>query len=108
MGASSSSPDRLGVATGIFGEGTVTVAAPLCWSHSTALGAVAASADAPGAKDAETAVSLLRVDVATGTSVVRCVPKTGRSHQIRIHLSHLGHPIANDEAYGGHLSLIHI
>jgi tRNA pseudouridine synthase 9 len=33
------------------------------------------------------------------TSVVRCEPKTGRTHQIRVHLQHLGYPIANDPIY---------
>lgn len=32
-------------------------------------------------------------------SVVKCVPVTGRTHQIRVHLQHLGHPIANDALY---------
>ncbi|KAI9596770.1 pseudouridine synthase [Syncephalis fuscata] len=33
------------------------------------------------------------------TSVVKCYPRTGRTHQIRVHLQHLGHPIANDPLY---------
>lgn len=32
-------------------------------------------------------------------SIVRCFPRTGRSHQIRVHLLHMGYPIANDPAY---------
>ena len=38
-----------------------------------------------------------------GTSVVECSPLTGRTHQIRLHLQWLGHPIANDPCYGGTL-----
>lgn len=33
--------------------------------------------------------------------MVRCYPKTGRTHQIRVHLKSLGMPIANDMVYGG-------
>lgn len=33
-------------------------------------------------------------------TLVRCKPHTGRQHQIRIHLDHLGHPIAGDKLYG--------
>jgi RluA family pseudouridine synthase len=33
------------------------------------------------------------------TSLVECVPKTGRTHQIRVHLQYLGFPIANDPLY---------
>jgi RluA family pseudouridine synthase len=33
-------------------------------------------------------------------TVVRCVPHTGRQHQIRVHLWHVGHPIAGDKLYG--------
>ena len=34
-----------------------------------------------------------------GYSVVRCLPLTGRTHQIRVHLQYLGHPISNDPIY---------
>uniref|UniRef100_A0A8C3N9F4 Pseudouridylate synthase RPUSD2 n=1 Tax=Geospiza parvula TaxID=87175 RepID=A0A8C3N9F4_GEOPR len=33
------------------------------------------------------------------SSVVRCLPRTGRTHQIRVHLQFLGHPILNDPIY---------
>ena len=33
-------------------------------------------------------------------SVVRCEPITGRTHQIRVHLAALGHPIVGDAVYG--------
>ncbi|KAK9830793.1 hypothetical protein WJX74_007500 [Apatococcus lobatus] len=36
----------------------------------------------------------------TQVSVVRCAPKTGKTHQIRVHLAHIGHPIIGDEIYG--------
>lgn len=34
-------------------------------------------------------------------SQVRCCLETGRTHQIRVHLSHEGHPLFNDAVYGG-------
>jgi len=33
-------------------------------------------------------------------SVVRCFPRSGRTHQIRIHLQHIGHPVVADHLYG--------
>jgi 23S rRNA pseudouridine1911/1915/1917 synthase len=33
-------------------------------------------------------------------SVVRAVPRTGRTHQIRVHLASIGHPIVGDKIYG--------
>ncbi len=34
-------------------------------------------------------------------SLIKCNLETGRTHQIRTHMRHLGHPIFNDAAYGG-------
>lgn len=40
-----------------------------------------------------------------GTVLVACRPKTGQRHQIRVHLAHIGWPIANDSLYGTQRSL---
>ena len=34
-------------------------------------------------------------------TVVECRLETGRTHQIRVHMNHIGHPLFNDERYGG-------
>ena len=34
-------------------------------------------------------------------SQVKCVLETGRTHQIRVHMKHIGHPLFNDARYGG-------
>ena len=34
-------------------------------------------------------------------TLVECILETGRTHQIRVHMKHLGHPLFNDERYGG-------
>ena len=36
-----------------------------------------------------------------GYSYVRCELETGRTHQIRVHMAYLGHPVAGDPLYGG-------
>lgn len=34
-------------------------------------------------------------------SLIKCRLETGRTHQIRVHMAHQGHPLFNDETYGG-------
>jgi 23S rRNA pseudouridine1911/1915/1917 synthase len=40
-----------------------------------------------------------------GYSLIRCQLETGRTHQIRVHLSYIGHPVAGDQLYGPHHTL---
>jgi len=40
-----------------------------------------------------------------GYTWVRLLPKTGRTHQLRVHMQHLGHPIVADRLYGGGAAL---
>ena len=43
-----------------------------------------------------------------GISLVRLVPGTGRTHQLRVHLASSGHPILGDSTYGGGVQSLHL
>jgi 23S rRNA pseudouridine1911/1915/1917 synthase len=34
-------------------------------------------------------------------TLIECILETGRTHQIRVHMKHVGHPLFNDDFYGG-------
>lgn len=52
-------------------------------------------------KEAITDIEVL--EAFRGYSLILCRPKTGRTHQIRVHLSHIKHPIVADDMYGGRI-----
>lgn len=55
--------------------------------------------DEENGKEATTTFKRVSYDPKSDTSIVKCRPFTGRTHQIRVHLQYLGHPIANDPIY---------
>ncbi|HKP80295.1 MAG TPA: RluA family pseudouridine synthase [Phenylobacterium sp.] len=58
----------------------------------------------PDHADAEAAVSRYRTLKHTGgAALLELDPETGRMHQLRVHLAHIGRPIAGDARYGGAL-----
>jgi RluA family pseudouridine synthase len=60
----------------------------------------------PDHPDAETARShYAMLAEGDGAALVRMRPETGRMHQLRVHLAHLGWPILGDVRYGGALTL---
>ena len=53
------------------------------------------------AEDAQSASTVYqRLEVEGDYALVQCAPKTGRQHQIRVHLDHAGFPIVGDKLYG--------
>lgn len=81
--------------TGRFPEGETVCEAPLkAVEHK--LGLVNVS---PEGKESRTEFTRLFYDAKADESVVEARPLTGRTHQIRVHLQALGHPITNDHLY---------
>lgn len=58
----------------------------------------------PNGDNAVTIIELIKTS--TNYSLVKCTLKTGRTHQIRVHTSYIGHPILRDDLYGQKSELI--
>jgi 23S rRNA pseudouridine1911/1915/1917 synthase len=62
----------------------------------------------PGHPDSRDATTFYEVvERFHGFAAVRVFPKTGRTHQIRVHLAHVGHPVLCDRLYGGRAHITH-
>lgn len=60
----------------------------------------------PDGEQGKHAVTRYRVTESLGyVSLLECRLETGRTHQIRAHMEHIGHPLFNDEQYGGSMIL---
>lgn len=90
----------------------------LALAHRPWQGAAVRTVDAPLGRDPRTRLRMAVVDLATHAGklaktdvqllangdagcLVRCTLHTGRTHQIRVHMAHIGHPLLADSLYGG-------
>ena len=88
------------VVYGGFAQDEGFVEAPLARSKADRKKMAVYAANTPGTKYAYTAYSVLgRYD---GFTHIACQLKTGRTHQIRVHMASIGHPVAGDPVYGPH------
>jgi RluA family pseudouridine synthase len=92
----------LAVITGSPKWETTVVSKPIAYTRAEELGGLkkgmALDEDDEAGKSCETHFEVLARY--RGYSLVRAKPKTGRTHQIRVHLSGIGHPLAYDPLYG--------
>lgn len=54
-----------------------------------------------GGKTAATNYAVKKILCGGAASLVECRLETGRTHQIRVHMTHIGHPLVGDQAYSG-------
>jgi 23S rRNA pseudouridine1911/1915/1917 synthase len=87
----------LAVVRGALTE-ALTIDAPLALQGGRGLVRIRMIVDAAGAQSL-TEVRPLRVSADGARTLVECTPRTGRQHQIRAHLAHVGHPIVGDKLY---------
>ena len=83
------------VAVGGFREDSGTVSAPIARHRADRK----RMAVVPDGREAVTHWQV--VDSQKGLTHLTCRLETGRTHQIRVHLAHLGHPLLGDTVYGG-------
>ena len=85
----------MAIVHGVLAPGLQTVEAPIGRDPASRLRMAVHHAGRPARTDVEAVASH------DGLTAVQCRLHTGRTHQIRVHLAHIGHPLLADRLYGG-------
>lgn len=92
--------EYISLVEGVIKEDTATIDAPIGRDKNNRKKMTVTSENS---KEAVTHIRVL--ERYNTTTLIRCKLETGRTHQIRVHLSYIGHPVVNDPVYG-HSKLI--
>ncbi len=87
--------EYIALVEGIIMEDTATIDAPIGRDKKDRKKMTVTSENS---KDAVTNIRVL--ERYKDSTLIRCKLETGRTHQIRVHLSYIGHPVVNDPVYG--------
>ena len=81
------------VCRGSFKENSGEIIAPICRCENSTIKRTVS----PKGKYAHTVYEVILEK--NNISLVKVTPQTGRTHQIRVHMAHIGHPLVNDFLY---------
>lgn len=92
------SKSYLALVDGVLKDDTGTIDLPIGRARSGASALMSCQADAIDAKPSKTSYEV--IERFSRHTLIKAKPRTGRLHQIRVHLSTIGHPVVGDDFYG--------